>query len=190
MTNPLPNCDSSELFSTRYVFFPNRNQPFRHNCYITVLHPLSIDWRTLRYSLENIGWTNALIAKENVYSNLVRVFYSIMDISAASKKWVITNVSGIPIEFHATGLNGILGTRDGGYNVYASRSRLDFPWYSHTIAVKNICRQSDFSNEDCNGTLKSEALCPQVQMLHNVLQHVISPRKGHGDEVTRLDVKF
>lgn len=85
-------------------------------------------------------------------------------------------------------LNGILGIRDGGYNVYTSRSRLDFSWYFHTRAVKNICRRSDFSNEDYSGTLKSQALCLQVRMLYNVLQHVISPKKGHGDKVTRLDV--
>ncbi|KAK9214612.1 hypothetical protein WN944_006605 [Citrus x changshan-huyou] len=30
----------------------------------------------------------------------------------------------------------------------------------------------------------------EVRVLHNILQHVITPRKGHVDEVTRLDVRL
>ena len=39
-----------------------------------------------------------------------------------------------------------------------------------------------------NSPLKSQALPLQTQILHYVLHHVITPRAGHADEVSRLDV--
>lgn len=69
-----------------------------------------------------------------------------------------------------------------------SRSRIDHPWYSVVDVVQNICRRSDLSEQFYNSALKSLALPLQVWVLLNVLQLVISHRKGHGDEVTRLDI--
>lgn len=45
------------------------------------LENLSIRRRTLKTLLENMGLINALIIRENVYPNLVTMFYSNMDIS-------------------------------------------------------------------------------------------------------------
>lgn len=45
------------------------------------LENLSIRRRTLKTLLENMGLINALIMRENVYPNLVTMFYSNMDIS-------------------------------------------------------------------------------------------------------------
>lgn len=133
------------------------------------LENIFIHRRTLRTLLENVGWSNTLIIREHVYLNLVRVFYSNIDIYAGTESWVITNVSRIPSELDGMNLNEIIGTRDGGYNAYTSRSKLDFLWYSHTRAVINIYRCSDFFDKDCNGTLKSQALCLRVWILYNAL---------------------
>lgn len=35
---------------------------------------------------------------------------------------------------------------------------------------------------------RSQLLPLQVRILHTILQHIVTPRKGHSDEVTRLDV--
>ena len=56
------------------------------------LHSLSISNRTLFQLLEDIGWINALFIEENVYPDLVKVFYSNMDTSAEKENRVITNV--------------------------------------------------------------------------------------------------
>lgn len=45
------------------------------------LENLSIRRRTLKTLLENMGLINALIIRENVYPNLVTMFYSNMDIT-------------------------------------------------------------------------------------------------------------
>lgn len=48
----------------------------------------------------------------------------------------------------------------------------------------------DLSNDICHMPFPSQLLPLQVRVLHNILQHVITPRKGHVDEVTRLDVRL
>ena len=56
------------------------------------LNHLSISNRTLLQLLEDVGWLNALVIEENVYPDLVRVFYSNMDCSAEKENRVITTV--------------------------------------------------------------------------------------------------
>ena len=46
----------------------------------------------------------------------------------------------------------------------------------------------NFFDKDCNGTIKSQALCLGIWILYNALQHVISPKKRHADIVTQLDL--
>ncbi|KDO41696.1 hypothetical protein CISIN_1g044361mg, partial [Citrus sinensis] len=125
--------------------------------------------------LVNMGWENALVLREPVYLNLVRVFYSNMIISSNTASRIVTNIAGILIEFDVKDLNMILRTKDEGFHVYTSRN-----------VVQNICRRSDLSEQFCNSALKSQALPLQVQVLHSVFQHVISHQKGHGDEVSIL----
>lgn len=49
------------------------------------MNHLSISGSCLREMLEHIDWSNVLNVEENLYSNLVKVFYSNMDISAGYK---------------------------------------------------------------------------------------------------------
>ncbi|KAH9703924.1 hypothetical protein KPL70_011269 [Citrus sinensis] len=46
----------------------------------------------------------------------------------------------------------------------------------------------DLSDEICMLPFRSQLLPLQVRILHSILQHIVTPRKGHSDEVTRLDV--
>ena len=52
----------------------------------------------------------------------------------------------------------------------------------------NICRHRDLSDKVCSLPFRSQLLPFQVHILHSIFQHMITPRHGHGDEVTRLDV--
>ena len=47
----------------------------------------------------------------------------------------------------------------------------------------------DLSDDICHMPFPSQLLPLQVRVLHNILKHVITPRKGH-DEVTHLDVRL
>lgn len=118
----------------------------------------------------------------------MKVFYSNMEISAEEKNHVKTSVAGIPIEYNVAQLNTILGTKDEGLELYSSRKELTFARCTHINAVRNICRWSDLSDDVCKIKFPTQYLCLQVRILHNILQHVVSPRGRHADQVTRLDV--
>ena len=46
-----------------------------------------------------VQWEEALSIDENVYENLVRVFYSNIELSATRQIKIITSVGGVRIEF-------------------------------------------------------------------------------------------
>ena len=125
--------------------------------------------KNLRELLDGVGWSNALNIAENAYPNLVKVFFSNMDISTKKQNRVITSVAGIPIEFDVADLNTILGTKDEGLDLYSSRKELKFAKYSHVNVVRNIYRRSDLSDNICNLKFLAQYLCSQVQILHNIL---------------------
>lgn len=87
---------------------------------------LIISGSSIRSFLEAAGWANALTIEENVYPNLVRVFYSNMEISASRQNMIIINVGGVPIEFDIADLNRILGTLNKGLVIYTSSKDLHF----------------------------------------------------------------
>lgn len=192
------NADVPDLITTHFPTPPLRKRYFTRfvtrsviDSYfvnLVMLQQLSICGKTLKTLLFDMGWKNVLLIKEPVFRNLVRVFYSNMQTSSEEVDRVTTNVAGIPIEFDAQKLNTILKTSNDGFCVYSSRHRIEETWFSVVDAVRNICRRSDLSEKFCHGSLKSQALPLQVRVLHNILQHIISHRKGHSDEVTRLDV--
>ena len=82
------------------------------------LNNLSISNRTLLQLLEDVGWLNAIVFEENVYPDLVKVFYSNMDVSAENKTRVITNVRGVMIDFDVSMLNSIIRSSNFGLEIY------------------------------------------------------------------------
>ena len=54
--------------------------------------------------------------------------------------------------------------------------------------VRNICRCRDLSDNICSLSFRSQLLPFQVRILHIILQHMVTPRHGHTNEVTRLDI--
>ncbi|KAH9658168.1 hypothetical protein KPL70_023385 [Citrus sinensis] len=133
-------------------------------------------------------WDEALGIEKQVYENLVKVFYCNMEISVNRKDRVVTHVGGVRIEFDIFELDRILGISCEGLNLYTARKELHFDHFSHIEGVRNICRLYDLSDEVCSLSFRSQLLPFQVRILHNILQHMITPRHGHADEVTRLDV--
>ncbi|KAH9780838.1 hypothetical protein KPL71_008242 [Citrus sinensis] len=101
------------------------------------------------YIAADVGWLNALVFEENVYPDLVKVFYSNMDCSAEKENRIITTVGGVSIEFDDSELNSILGTSDDGLEMFSPRKPPDIDDYVYIDTVKNICRRIDLSDEDC-----------------------------------------
>ncbi|KAH9768815.1 Integrase catalytic domain-containing protein [Citrus sinensis] len=138
--------------------------------------------------LSDVGWLNALVVEENVYPDLVKVFYSNMDCSAEKENRVITTVGGVLIEFDDSDLNTILGSSDDGLEVFSPRKPPDIDDYVYIDAVKNICRRVDLSDEDCTIHFRNLCLCLQSRILLRFIQSIVLPRSGHLDEVSHMDV--
>ena len=147
---------------------------------------ITICGRTLPQMLRQLD--ESLGNKEQVYENLMRVFYCNMEISVNRKDKVITHVGGVRIEFDTFELDRILRISFEGLNLYIARKELHFNQFRHIEGVRNICRRRDLSDEVCSLPFRSQLLPFQVRFLHSILQHMITPRHGHADEVTRLDV--
>lgn len=111
-----------------------------------------------------------------------------MELSVTQNDRVLMHVGGVRIEFDIFELSDILGISSEGLNLYTSRKELHFSEFNHLEGVRNICRRCDLSNDICSLSFRSQLLPFQVHILHSILQHMIAPRQGHGDEVTRLDV--
>lgn len=82
---------------------------------------LSICDKSVKRLLEILSLENSLSIEENVYANLVRIFYSNIENSSSRKMQILAKVGGVPIEFDVKDLNWILGTEDEGLKIYASR---------------------------------------------------------------------
>ena len=113
-----------------------------------------------------------------------------MEISDNRKDKVVTHVEGVRIEFDMFELDLILEISCEGLNLYTARKELHFSQFTHIEGVRNICRRRDLSDKVCSLSFRSQLLHFQVHILHSILQHMITPRQGHSDEVTRLDVGY
>ncbi|KAH9724959.1 hypothetical protein KPL70_007685 [Citrus sinensis] len=130
---------------------------------------------------------SALDFDDRVYPNLIRVFYSNIAISATRLDRMVTHVGGVLIEFDIEDLNNILGIPNV-HNIYTFRKEFSFVDFVHPDGVWNICRHRDLTNDICALPFQSQLLPLQVRILHTILQHIVTPRKCHSDEVTRMDV--
>ncbi|KAH9668541.1 hypothetical protein KPL70_021452 [Citrus sinensis] len=133
-------------------------------------------------------WEAAIDLDDRVYPNLVQVFYSNMEISDIHPNRIVTQVGRVPIEFDDADLADFLGISCEGLDIYTSRKALSFDTFRHTDGVRNICRRRELSDEICLLPFRSQLLPLQIRILHTILQHIVTPRNGHSDEVTRLDV--
>ncbi|KAH9724430.1 hypothetical protein KPL70_007481 [Citrus sinensis] len=133
-------------------------------------------------------WETALNLEEKVYPNLVRICYSNIEFSAIRLDQIVTYVGGIPIEFIVEDLNSIIGTDHVGLELYTSGKEIQFSRFSRVDAVRNICGRRDLSDDICSLPFRSQLLYIQIRILHSIFQHIVTPRKGHNDEVTHLDV--
>ena len=111
-----------------------------------------------------------------------------MELSSSRRVEIFTSVGGVRIVFNEVELCSILGIHYGGLDIYTTRKELEFSDFCHVDGVRNICRRRDLSDDLCSLPFRSQLLPFQVRILHIILQHMVTPRQGHTDEVTSLDV--
>lgn len=74
--------------------------------------------------LELVGWESVLSIEEYVYPNLVKAFYSNIELSVTTQDMIVTNVGGVLVEFDIKDLIKLLGTENEGLKIYTSRKEL------------------------------------------------------------------
>lgn len=102
---------------------------------------------------------------------------------------MITHVEGVSI-FNVEDLNNILGISNAGHEIYTSRKVFSFVNFAHNSGVRHICRRQDITSDVCALHFRLQLLFLQVRILHTILQHIVTPRKGFSDEVTRMNVRL
>ena len=117
------------------------------------LSDIIICGRTIPQMLKQ--WDEALGIEVRVYKNLVRVFYSNIELSVTEKDRVVTHVGSVRIEFDVFKLSSILGIFNEGLYLYTSRKELHFSQFTHFERVRNICRWHDIFNEVCSLSFRS-----------------------------------
>ena len=126
--------------------------------------------------------------EENVYPDLVKVFYLNMDTSTEKNNRVITKVGRVSIEFDDLKLNSILWTSDDGLEIFSLRKSPNIDDYVHIDAVKNICRRIGLLDDDCTIHFHTQCLCLQTRIVLRFIQSIVLPKSGHLDEVSHMDV--
>lgn len=111
-----------------------------------------------------------------------------MELFATQKNRIITHICGVCIEFDEANLSRILGIRYKGLNIYTTIKELNFNDFRHVDGIRNIYRRCDLSDDLYSLSFQSQLLPSQVRILHSIFQYMVTPKKGHNDEVTRLDV--
>lgn len=154
---------------------------------LNFIRTLMINNHILVQLLEKVNWINAMKIEENMYPNLVKVFYFNMDTSVAKWNCVITQVGGVAIEFGVSKLNEILGTPNEGLEIYSTRKAPYCSNYSHIEAFRNICRRINLSDEVCIIHLRTQCLCLQSRVLLRILQVIVILRSEHVDEISHND---
>lgn len=75
-----------------------------------------------------------------------------------------------------------------GFMFYTSKKELQFQNFVLNTGVRNICRHSGLTDDICSLPFRSQLLPLQVRVLHSILQHIVTLRISHSNEVTRLDM--
>lgn len=84
-----------------------------------------------------------------MYPNLVRIFYSNMELLTTRLDRLVTYVGGTLIDFTVEDLNYILGTDHVRLELYTSPKELQFNHFSHVDAIMNSYRRRDLSDYIC-----------------------------------------
>ncbi|KAH9791779.1 homogentisate geranylgeranyltransferase [Citrus sinensis] len=127
---PLGNHDIS-IASEAFNKFGDEAIPEKDNSWEKNFRTLIVRGGSVRDMLQ--PWESAIDFDARVYPNLMRVFYSNMEISVTRLDKIVTQVGGVPIEFDVELLNNILGISNDSHRIYTSRKAISFNSFAHHL---------------------------------------------------------
>ncbi|KAL2526263.1 Uncharacterized protein Adt_11317 [Abeliophyllum distichum] len=129
-----------------------------------------------------MGWVSILSLYDKVYLSIVKDFYKKMVFSPGTGISCLVRNKRIKITQEI--IRSLLYLEDGGIRLYTTKTIPHLEGYDPVEA----CRRVTGKHFDNPARLSTNQLTLTCHVLHNIIAHIIVPRKGHLDEVNHYDV--
>ena len=130
-----------------------------------------------------MGWYSLYEYRKPTYPKLMRMFFANMRVNVEPR--IMSTLQGIPIEFDCAELAEILGISNDGPRVFDIKIIPTIEGFSYDYAVALHTGNNGFAP---GAKIKSQDLLLRPRILHRIIAHNISPKKGHYDEVTFMEL--
>ncbi|KAL2541110.1 Uncharacterized protein Adt_02088 [Abeliophyllum distichum] len=129
-----------------------------------------------------MGWVPILTLNEKVYFTIVNDFYTKIKFSPGSGITCLLTNKRVKITQEL--IRSILHLEDGGIRLYTTKTIPHIQEYNPVEACYRVTEK----HFEAAVRLSTNQLTLMCHVLHNIIAHIIVPRKGHLDEVNHYDV--
>ncbi|KAL2542546.1 Uncharacterized protein Adt_03524 [Abeliophyllum distichum] len=129
-----------------------------------------------------ISWVSILTLNDKVYPSIIKESYKKMTFSPGTGISCLVRNKRIKITQEL--IRSILHLEDRGIHLYTPKTILHLEEYN----LVEACRHVTEKHFDAHARLSTNQLTLTFRVLHNIISHIIIPRKGHLDEVNHYDV--
>ncbi|KAL2480792.1 Uncharacterized protein Adt_33758 [Abeliophyllum distichum] len=129
-----------------------------------------------------MGWVSILALHDKVYPSIVKDFYKKIVFSLGTEISCLVRNKRIKITQEL--IRSLLHLEDGGIHLYTTKTILHLEWYDPVEA----CRRVTGKHFDNPARLSTNQLTLTCRVLHNIITHIIVPRKCHLDKINHFDV--
>ncbi|KAL2479763.1 Uncharacterized protein Adt_32729 [Abeliophyllum distichum] len=129
-----------------------------------------------------MGWVSLVTLDEKVYPNIMKEFYKDLIFSPGSGITCLVRNKRLKITRDL--IRSILHLEDCDLRIYSSKTIPHLEGYNPAEA----CSRVTGKHFEEARRLSSNQLTLPCRVLHNIISHIIVPRKGHLDEVNHFDV--
>ncbi|KAL2456968.1 Uncharacterized protein Adt_46552 [Abeliophyllum distichum] len=130
----------------------------------------------------SMGWVSIIMLNDKVYPSIVKDFYKKMTFSPGTGITCLVRNKRIKITQELIRSN--LHLEDGGIRLYTTKTISHLEEYNPIEA----CRRVTQKHFETPVRLSTNQLTLTCCVLHNIIAHIIVPRKSHLDEVKHYDV--
>ncbi|KAL2471475.1 Uncharacterized protein Adt_39611 [Abeliophyllum distichum] len=129
-----------------------------------------------------MGWVSLITLDEKVYPNIMKEFYKDLVFSLGSG--ITCMVRNKRLKITRDLIRSILHLEDCDLRIFSSQTIRHLEGYN---PVETCSRVMGKHFEEAR-RLSTNQLTLTCRVLHNIISHIIVPRKGHPDEVNHFDV--
>ncbi|KAL2511333.1 Uncharacterized protein Adt_16933 [Abeliophyllum distichum] len=130
-----------------------------------------------------MGWVGILTLDDKVYPSLVKDFYKKMVFSPGTE--ITCFLKNKRIKITRDLICSLLRLESGGISLYTTKT---IPHIEGEYDPVAACCHVTGNHFDALTRLSTNQLILTCRVLHNIIAHIIVPRKGHHDEVNHYDV--